>query len=121
VFFSKEISEILGLPPVVTPKEKPVTPKETPIAPKEVGGFAPGPKRWSVIDLDRMYSTDELKSLANQRGVSASGDKKAIASRLLDSGFTPSGESPAQKEYPKITYRPTPGITFGFSGGERSV
>ena len=111
----KEINEILG----IAPAPPPPPPRETPIEIRETIGF---PNiRYTVIDMDRLYSTDELKSLARERGLSTSGSKKEIASQLLSSGFRPSGDAPAEKMYPKVGYKPIAGVTFGFSGGERNA
>ena len=117
----KEIMQILG---IEVPVEKVVVapPKETPITIKEGTGPVVT-RRFSVVDLDRMYSTDQLMALARERNLSTSGNKKEIAYELLGSGFVPSGEPPPplEKTYPNIGYTPIPGVTFGIGGTERSA
>lgn len=44
------------------------------------------PKLESVIEYDRQYSLEELRDMAKAKGLSASGSKKEIASRLIKAG-----------------------------------
>ncbi|MBA7529657.1 hypothetical protein ES705_21855 [subsurface metagenome] len=51
-------------------------------------GIAPKPPAVSVVEYDRRYTLEELREMAKQAGLSASGSKKEIAAKLIGGGVT---------------------------------
>ncbi len=58
------------------------------------------------VEIDRRYSLDDLRRIAKERGVSASGDKKAIAAKLIENGFTMESSGGSPGPFPQLAYRP---------------
>ncbi|HUX48259.1 MAG TPA: ParB N-terminal domain-containing protein [Dehalococcoidia bacterium] len=50
----------------------------------EVQMLKPKPPAMSVVDYDRRYTLEELREMARQAGLSASGSKKEIAAKLIE-------------------------------------
>ena len=59
---------------VIIPKAEAITPEVTKVS-------------MTVTDYDREYLTSDLIRLAKEKGISTSGDKKAIIRRLLEGGY----------------------------------
>lgn len=51
------------------------------------GGIITGPILAEVIEMDGKYTLEELKKMAREAGLSLSGDKKALAAKLIARGI----------------------------------